>query len=398
MSFASSNRTGLYRVKEATWGVTPVSPALVETRYTGEALDNSISTEKSQEIRADRMVSDLILTDSSPSGSFNFEMSYGSFDDLLESALMSAGWSAAVNVVGIAGDISTVASPTNNLTSTLNTKFAAVNIGDYINVGGFADALNNRLYQVTAKLNGGSITVTPQPNSAETPAGTAATVKSGGRIRNGTLEQSYTLVKQFNDATAVTRHIFRGMRVGGFSLDMQTAAILTGVFNFIGKSAQFSESTFGGETITAASTTEVMNCVTNVQNIFFDGAALGAPGAVMSLQLELDNQHREQKGIGELGNVGVVAGTLMVNVTASQYFESKEQADIFEQSDSFGFSFVLRDNVGNAYVFTLPRCKYESFVANASQLDSDVMADTTFTALRDPLTNCMIQIDRFPVA
>jgi hypothetical protein len=394
MAFASANRAGLYRVKETTWGVTPATPALIQTRYTGEALDDSISTEKSQEIRDDRMTTDLILTDSSPSGSFNFEMSYGTYDDLLLAALMTTDWSDALVIVGVGGDISTVAVAVDNITSSTAGKFTDVVVGQWILLGGFTNPALNRAYHVTAKADNQTLTVEPQPIAAETPALGAASV-SGEYIRNGVTEHSFTFVKQFNDATVVTRHIFDGIRIGGFTLEMQTASILTGTFNVIGKSAEMSETTFAGESIVAASTTEVMNAVTNVINIHQNGATIGSPGSINSLSLELDNQHREQKGIGELGNVGVVGGTLVINMTASMYFESKDQADMFKNGEAFAFSFALQDNSGNTYIFTLPRCKYESFTTNSSQLDSDVMAEVQFTALRDPVTNCMIQIDRF---
>ena len=397
MAFASANRSGLYRVKELVWGVTPANPALIPTRYTGEALDDNISTEKSQEIRDDRMTSDLILTDSSPSGSFNFEMSYGSFDDLLLAALMDDAWSASLAIVGVAGDISTVAAASDNLTSTTAGKFTNIAVGQWIMLSGFTNPALNRAYRVVSKTSNQSITLDPQPTAAETPAAAAANI-DGEMIRNGVTEHSFTFVKQFNDATVVTRHIFRGMRVSGFSLEMATASILTGTFNLMGKSAVMEESTFAGETIAAASNTEVMNAVTNVLNVEQNGAGVGSPGAISTLSLELDNQHREQKGIGVLGNVGVVAGTLVVNLSASIYFESKEQFEMFKNSEAFAFSFTLMDNAGNGYVVTLPRCKYESFTSNSSQLDSDVMAEVQFTALRDPVTNCMIQIDRFAAA
>lgn len=398
MSFASANRAALLRVRETVWGTTPANPALIETRYTGESVDDNISFEKSKEIRADRQLTDTVLVDSSPSGSFNFEMSYGAFLDLIEAALMGT-WSAALAIVGVAGDISTVAAATDNLTSTTGGKFATVQVGQYIRLSGFVtnSGENNGLYQVTEKQDNQTLTIVPQPPSAETPALAAANI-GGSFLRNGVTERSYTLVKVLNDATNVTRHVFRGMRVKTLQLQFQTAQILTGSFGFTGKSAILTESTFAGETITAADTSELLNSVTSVTNITQDNAALGSEGAVMQLSLELDNQHREQKGIGVLGNVGVVAGQLLINMSASLYFETKAQADKFKAATTFAFSFRLIDDDGNLLIITLPRCKYEKFTFNASGLDTDVMAETTFTALRDPTTNCMIQIDRFPVA
>lgn len=392
MSKASANRASLYAVKEVTWGVTPSNPALKELRYTGEQIDASQSFEKSQEIRSDRMVSDTVQVDASPAGSINVEISGASYDDFLEGVMMSA-WSAQLNIAGVAGDITATAAASSNLTSTTSGKFTNVVVGQWIRLSGFTATANNTFYKVTAKPNNQTLTVVPQPASTETPAGTAAKV-DGSYIRNGVTEQSWTLTKIFNDATVATRHNFTGMRVGGMSMDLSTGAILTGSFNFMGKGSSWSESAFAGESQVAASTTEVMNSVTDVFDIQQNGTAFAA-GSIMQLGLEIDNQHREQKGIGVLGNAGVAAGQLMVNATAQQYFESKAQADLFSAATSFSFSFRVTGRDGYTYIFTMPKCKYESFVANASGLDSDVMADTQFTALRDATTNCMLQIDRF---
>lgn len=390
MTFASSNRTGLKYVKESTWGVTPASPTLIPLRYTGESLDDNITTEKSKEIRADRMVADLIITDAAVSGDVNFEMSYGSFDNFLESALMDA-WTAPIAITGVAGDISTTGT---GLTSATPGKFSGLTAGDNVLLTGFTNPGNNGIFHVTA-ATGTTATLDPAPAAIETPALALAKIGSGGRLRNGVIEQSYTLVEIFNDATTLTRRHFYGMRVKGFTLDMKTAALLTGKFSFIGKSAEYTETAFSGETTDVDSTTDIMNCVTNIKTIEQDGASVGSPGSVMSLSLELDNGHRPQKGLGQLGNVGVVASQLSVKATASQYFESKDQADKFKNAEAFMFTLGLFDNAGAAYLFTLPRCKYDSFKVNSSQLDSDVMAQTTFQALRDPVTLCMIQIDRF---
>ena len=398
MNFATANRTTVLRVKETTWGVTPATPALIQCRMTGEALDDTTKTLTSKEIRADRMVADLVVVDESPGGDLNFEMSYGSFTDLLESLLMTT-LTTPLAIVGVAADISTVvaASPTANLTSTTAGKFSGIVLGQKIKLGGFTDPLNNIVYTVTHITDSSHISLTPTPNSAETPLLAAATI--GGQMgRNGITEQSYTLIKVFNDATAVTNHKFQGMRVSAASFDMKTASLLGGKFSFKGKNASMDELVppVAGATFPAVSSTTIMNCVTNVLNITQNGASFGSTGATMSATISIDNQHREQKGIGVLGNVGVVAGQLMVKVTASQYFESKAQSVLYKNSTGFAFSFTLSDDVGNTLVFTLPRCKYDSFKENATQLDSDVMAQTTFMALADPVTNCMIQVDFFP--
>lgn len=392
MSFASANRTGLYRVKETNWGVTPNNPAWIETRMTGESLDDNLSTEISKEIRQDRMVPDLVPVDASPGGNFNIEMSAESFDDLIESALMST-WSAPIAVA--ATDISAATGAGPHFTAAAGTPFAAVAVGQVLRVGGFAAANNNGYFRVVSVGGGGAnLTVAPPPGTVE--AAGASVTFDGSTIKNGITEQSWSLLKIFNDATTATRHLFAGMRVKTWSLDMQTASLLTGAFGFSGKSGEWTESTIAGESFVPASTTGIMNCVQSVQSVLQDGALIGSPGSVMSATMELDNQHREQKGIGVLGNVGVKAGTLKITMNLSIYFESKAQADKFSAGTAFAFSFRLEDAAtGHAYVITLPRMKYETFTADATGQDTDVMAETTAQATRDPVTNCMIQIDRF---
>lgn len=100
MTIGTSNRTALRFVAEVTEGTTPATPALKEIRYTGESLGYNISNTRSNEIRSDRNVADLIRTGAEAGGDINAEMSYGSFDDLIEAALCST-WAANVIENGI---------------------------------------------------------------------------------------------------------------------------------------------------------------------------------------------------------------------------------------------------------------------------------------------------------
>lgn len=394
MPFGSANRVSLHRIKEVTWGTTPATPVMKTLRYTGEALDDSIDTQTSQEIRSDRMTADLVLVDSSPGGNFNFELSFDAYDDLLESLMMST-WGSALAIAGVAGDI-TVTTGTNKLTSTTGSKFTNVLLGQWIKLSGFtaSSGVNNGYYLVTAKTSNSDLTLSPNITTTETPSGTDAKV-DGAIIRNGVTEASYTFLKRFEDLAAVTYHYFTGCRIGSMSLEMATGSIVTGQFGVMGKDSNLTETQIAGSTYTAAPTEVVMNSVSNVQNLLQDTASFGTTGAISQLTLEINNNHREQKGIGVLGNVGIVAGSLSVTMNASLYFESKTQYEKFKQQTSFRMSFRLQDTAGNAYIVTLPKCKYESMTVNSSQIDSDVAAEASIRAILDASTGCMVQIDKF---
>lgn len=394
MTFASANRVELWRVKEVSWGVLPTSPVWKETRFTGESLDDSITTETSKELRADRMTNDLSVVDAEPGGGFNIEMSVDSFDDMIESALMST-WGTPLAITGT--DIAAGTTVGSHLTSATASKFAAVETGQFILIAGFVAAGNNGFFRVADKVDDTHLTLDPPPSTIEA-AGASVTV-SGTTLKNGVTEQSFTFMKRLTDVTSPTRQTLLGQRVTAWALDMQTASLLTGSFTLKGKSATWTDVTDGtpsGETFTAAPATATMNCVQNIQRIYQDGAVLGSEGSVNSMQFNLDNQHRSQKGLGVLGNAGVAAGKINLTINASVYFESKAQAIKFKNATAFSWSFRLIDDVAmKGYIVSLPRCKYESFVAQASGEDTDVMAETTIRALRDPVSGCMLRIDRF---
>jgi hypothetical protein len=86
---ANASQTRLAYVAESTYGVTPATPTFQKLRYTAEGLGANIENVTSNEIRADRNVSDLIQVGSSAGGNVDFELSYGSYDDFLESLMFS---------------------------------------------------------------------------------------------------------------------------------------------------------------------------------------------------------------------------------------------------------------------------------------------------------------------
>lgn len=92
---ASASEVRLALVEEAVWGTTPATPAFVNTRLTSESLMPAKTTVRSNEIRPDRNVVDEIMVGRAVSGSIGFELSYGTFDNLLES-LMFADWTSDV--------------------------------------------------------------------------------------------------------------------------------------------------------------------------------------------------------------------------------------------------------------------------------------------------------------
>ena len=95
MSIGTSNQTAVYYTPEVTFGVTPATPLFTKVRITGETLKRDFKNIVSDEIRADRNRAESIRVGEGVAGDLNFELSIGSFNDVIQ-AVLGSTWSAPV--------------------------------------------------------------------------------------------------------------------------------------------------------------------------------------------------------------------------------------------------------------------------------------------------------------
>jgi hypothetical protein len=100
MAFASGSGVRVAAIAEATFGTTPTTPAFETLRTTNGGLRTNKSTGTSNERQADRNVRDEFELGQDVTGSYDFELTYGTFDTILE-ALLFSSWSTDVLVNGI---------------------------------------------------------------------------------------------------------------------------------------------------------------------------------------------------------------------------------------------------------------------------------------------------------
>lgn len=242
MAFGSSNRTAVRRTEETVLGVTPATPAFIDSRYTSESLNYSITNITSNEIRFDRQTADLTQTEADVAGAIDFELSYGSFDDMFAHAMADAdGFSADY---GISGSTA-VAAVAGTGFSGVNFVTAGVTVGDWIRVSGMAAENNNGYFRATA-VTTSTVDVEDSSGITGESAGAAVTIQ-GGKLVNGVAERSFAFEKEFGDAIADAANptppflYFNGVRTCGFTLNMNVGEILTGSFNVQGTTASIND-------------------------------------------------------------------------------------------------------------------------------------------------------------
>jgi hypothetical protein len=100
MAFASGSGVRVAAIAETAFGTTPATPAFQTLRTTSGGLRTQKSTGTSNERQADRNVRDEFELGQDVNGSYDFELTYGTFDTVLE-ALMFSSWSSDVLKNGI---------------------------------------------------------------------------------------------------------------------------------------------------------------------------------------------------------------------------------------------------------------------------------------------------------
>lgn len=96
---ANGSRHSMRFVAESTFGVTPATPAFETLRHTSSSIGLSKEALQSAELRDDRQISDFRHGAFQVAGDIGFELSYGSFDTLLE-ALLCGTWETDAPAVG----------------------------------------------------------------------------------------------------------------------------------------------------------------------------------------------------------------------------------------------------------------------------------------------------------
>jgi len=303
---SDSNRVGLRYIEETTWNSLPGTPTMQALRLTSDSIIPAIDTIISEELRSDRMVSDLIQISRSNTGGFDFELSAISFDDLFEGALFSS-W--------------------------------ATNI-----------------------------------------------------LKNSTEEHSYSIEKAMLDIDEY--FLFTGMMVNSMTITLATSAIATGSFDFLGAGATLLQAT-NAAAVTAATSTEIMNCMGNVASLKEGSSLTTLTGIyVQELSFTLANNLRPVYQIGSniIGDIAV--GKLDITGTLNAYFANDRLYDQFISGSASKLEFQIKDAANNDYTVLFPRVKFESESITAPGQDQDVIDNLTWRALRDPGEDAMVKITR----
>ncbi len=385
---SDADRMLLSYVQETVYGQPP-SPAaqLTDVRYTSESIKQDTATAESSEIRADRETSDVIRTGRTASGDISFELSAGTLDEFFLATLQDAAWNAGFQV---SGNTYSMDDADNSINDSGNQFIVdGFVVGQWIKVGGYATAANNkvgRIVSVTAgKMVLEGLTVVTEA------AGPAVDIDVLEYIRNGTTQRSYTFEKNFTDLAADDFAYFTGMEFNTMSIEVPVDGIITGTVGLMGSEGNTSQTTVGTGTNVPTNSNEVLAAVEDVNGIMVDGVV----SCYTNFSIEINNNLRTRMCIGQLNIDSVGNGKLNVSGSITAYFRDATLIDKYLAFDSVALGIIVEDEAGNVLVIYMPATKFTSGQAVASGVSTDIMAEMAYAAFRDGTLGFTVEIARF---
>jgi hypothetical protein len=192
---------------------------------------------QSQEVRNDANAGRVRLTGKRVEGSFNMELSQGSFDTWLEALLRSTWVAADPAITCNNGAAFTSFTITNQNTLTLagtgSFLTEGVKVGDVIQLSDMSTAANNSVRATVSTVAANVVVVhgTPWTNQS---ADTACTLTIAKKLAQATTPTRRTFtVEQYLEDIDLTSY-FVGCRVTSLRLQMAPGGIVTGTFGLVG--------------------------------------------------------------------------------------------------------------------------------------------------------------------
>jgi len=266
-----------------------------------------------------------------------------------------------------------------------------------------------------------TLTVTPHPPSV---AVLGAVAIKGSVLKNPTDPQaskkSFTIEEQYEDLGISS--LQDGMRVSALSLHMMAGQMVMGEVALEGRrvtprdsillkdgdnlvSGTVLESLTQMDQFNASSynrlrsvTTNVIHCTANIGNISKDGLPMTT--AVEKVVLDIDANAKKQFAVGTKYPIDVGLGRFEISGSLEAYFETLDLYNNFVNHDTISLSWNYNDLSGNVYVFTIPSVIITDHLvelrgASTQDVPAGIRDELQWMAKRDPITQCLIQIDRF---
>ena len=210
-------------------------------------------------------------------------------------------------------------------------------------------------------------------------------------LKNGRTNKPFAIQKHFG-GPGVTKpyHVYRDMTPNSLSLTVPARGTVTGTVGFTGTVMTTSTSRQGNDP--AAASTDPVMVGSNAAIIVREGGAV-TPDKITTLTLNLDNQIRPREVIGSQTSESFGHGNIVATGTFSAYFRNGALIDKFVAGTKTSLQVPFSDGT-KSYTFLFPNVTLDTGNTNVSSVDTDVMAEFSFTALFDSTESATVKVTR----
>lgn len=226
--------------------------------------------------------------------------------------------------------------------------------------------------------------------------GTWATDGGGAgidRLENAATRTSFVMEKEFSDINEFLS--YHGCMVNTFSLEIPAQGKITGSFEFLGLNEAAAGATIATiGTPIAATTTPIVNSIDNISGVEEGGSAFS--GCIDRISLNFNNNLRTKNCVGVVGASDVGFGKMQISGVFRAHYQSRALYEKKLNQTASSLQWTVTDSLGNAYIFLIPEIRYTDGQVVAGGNNQDVIADLSFTAIKDPSLAVMFRLDRNP--
>jgi len=249
----------------------------------------------------------------------------------------------------------TISATATGFQASSGTPFASVNVGDYVFVTGFANALLNRSYRVTAKASGSDITTSPAP-AVTAAAGASVTFKCNRTI-NANTPTYYTGQNRVIDGSAVGGvdyfTPYDGI-INSQSVAIGETGILTSTVSMMFERDSVNNAAISGQTDSAELTDNPLSAVQNIGNWYFGGTT--ALCVLKSATLNINNNYQKDDAAGCVSRYGRGQfDVTLEGVSRSSIADSMNVRDIFYAGTRTAFGVEFDHGGGDKTVIYIPQ-------------------------------------------
>ena len=204
----------------------------------------------------------------------------------------------------------------------------------------------------------------------------------GDYLVNGVTRRTLALLQRFESHTPTSVFRNTGISVGSFELSLEAQALVTASLEVQGLDNLEDTTNY---TLQQSAEQNKFSTGSDISSVLVGGQKVEAPDIVQSVSISLNNNLRNQVGVGFIGTASVAAGTCEITGEINMFFGTKDFYNQLVNNEESSFYTGFADQNSKRFMlFDLPRIKFSSGIPDVPAKDQDIELTLGYQAVKTP--------------